>query len=148
MNTHISQPRNRNTTVTKSVPSSAKLLRDACLRGGIALVIMGGITLSMVGNNPAATIQSMIASTIISVAVAAATVIYDIPGWSLKKQSIVHTLAMFVTVYPAIFLGGWAPLTFQGALMALGIFAMCGLVLWSIGAAVFIYIINPRQKKG
>lgn len=64
------------------------LVKKAILRGGIPFVIMTGISISMKykGMDPYQ-VKSTFLTDLIITAVAAASVLYEIEGWSLKKQS-------------------------------------------------------------
>lgn len=116
-----------------------KVFLKALIRGAIPFVIMTGISLIMnYQRMDAFQVKSTFMAGLIITAVAAASVIYDIDNWSLKKQSLVHLLAMAATVLPCLLLSGWFPLkTISDYLKVLGIFLFGGMVLW--GAAYFIF---------
>jgi len=121
-----------------------RLIINAIIRGGITFVIMTGIAISMKykGMDPYQ-VKSTFIACLISTAVAAATVIYEIEGWSLTKQSIVHFFIMLMTVFPCLIVSGWFPLkTPLDYLKLLGIFMLVGLVLWSIFYVIFSKIVK------
>lgn len=64
--------------------------------------------------------------------------LYEVVGWSLLKQSIIHFIAMMVIVFPILLLSGWYPLNNAADYLKLiGIFLLFGLVFWSVGYLVF-----------
>lgn len=82
------------------------LVMRALLRGGIPLIIMGGIALLLYFQGKYSDSKGTFIASLIAFFVGAATVIYDIAHWSLTKQSIVHFLIMLVTIYPILLLSG------------------------------------------
>lgn len=121
-----------------------RLIINALIRGGITFVIMTGIAISMKYKEmDPYQVKSTFIAGLISTAVAAATVIYEIEGWYLTKQSIVHFFIMLITVFPCLIVSGWFPLkTPLDYLKLLGIFMLVGLVLWSIFYVIFSKIVK------
>jgi uncharacterized membrane protein len=79
--------------------------------------------------------------------VAGFSVIYEVEKWSLLKQSIVHFACMVVTVLPCLFFSGWFRTeTMADYLKIIGVFLLCGVVLWTICYVVFGKIINKGGK--
>ncbi|MDY2960391.1 MAG: DUF3021 domain-containing protein [Hornefia sp.] len=120
------------------------LVKKAILRGGLPFIIMTGISISMKykGMDPYQ-VKSTFLTGLIITAVAAASVLYEIEGWSLKKQSIVHFLLMLVTVFPCLMVSGWFPLnTPLDFIKLIGIFLLVGLVLWSLFYVLFSKVIK------
>src|SRR5690625_7746714 len=76
------------------------LITKALLRGGIPLIIMGGIALLLYFQGKYADAKGTFIASLIAFFVGAATVMYNIDHWSFAKQSIVHFLIMLVTIYP------------------------------------------------
>lgn len=109
------------------------LIIKSILRGGIPFIIMQGIALLLYYQGQYKDAKSTFFSGLIAFIIGAATVIYNIDPWSLTKQSIVHFLIMLATIYPILLFSGWfAVSTFLDALKIFVIFALTGLVLWSI----------------
>ena len=122
-----------------------KYVKAAVLRGGIVLVIMMGITLGMRHQQlDAFQVRSTFISGLIMAVVAASSVLYEVDGWSLRKQSLAHFVAMLCTVYPLLLCSGWfAVHGLLDAVKVLGVFLLAGAVLWSLLYAVF----SRKQKK-
>lgn len=117
----------------------------AVLRAGIPLVIMTAIGVALLFQDKAADGRATLAVGVIVAAVAGASVIYDIAGWSLRKQSLVHLALMFVTVLPALLLSGWFPLDSAGDYVAvIGAFIAGGAILWALRYLVFGRLV-PRM---
>lgn len=116
-----------------------KVLLKAFIRGVIPFVIMTGISLMMKYQRmDAFQVKSTFMAGLIVTAVAAASVIYEIDKWSLKKQSLVHILVMAATVLPCLLLSGWFPLkTISDYLKVLGIFLFAGMILWGAAYCIF-----------
>ena len=114
-------------------------LKSAVIRGAIPLAIMSTISLIMRWQGEDADqVRSTFIVGLIITAVAAATVIYDIEGWSLRKQSVVHLAIMAVTVLPLLLLSGWFSLNSSTDYFGVvGIFLLVGLVTWSVIAFIF-----------
>lgn len=116
-----------------------KKISKAFIRGIIPLTLMTTISLIMKaqGFDPYETKSCFIVG-IISAAVSAATVIYEIEQWSLIKQTIVHFLTMLVTVFPCLLISGWFSLyTTFDYLKVFGFFVLVGLFLWTISYFIF-----------
>ena len=124
------------------------MLRSAVFRGGIPLIIMSGISffLAQEGKQPAQVRGTFITGLIITT-VAAASVIYDIKSWSLRKQLLAHFLLMVFTVLPLLYVSGWFPLqSGLDYLFVFGIFSLVGLVLVSVFLLYFLVIDNFFKK--
>lgn len=123
-----------------------KLIKKSFIRGIIPFAIMSGISLIMkLQNFDAAQVKStFIAGLIVSI-IAAASIIYDIEAWSLKKQSLVHIILMLLTIFPLLLISGWFPINNVADFFKfLGIYALNGLVLWSVGYLVFGKLFNKK----
>lgn len=108
------------------------LVTRALLRGGIPLIIMGGIALLYFSGKYSDAKGTFIAS-LIAFFVGAATVIYNIDQWSLTKQSIVHFLIMLVIIYPILLLSGWFTISsVSDAFKILLFFVLVGVVIWLV----------------
>ena len=111
------------------------LILQALKRGLIPLLVMTVLSIIMglqsVDEN---NIKGTLITGIIVSIIAAASVIYEIKSWSLKKQSIIHFLVMVFTVYPLLLISGWyklsSPLDYVGVF---GSFLCCGIVFWLLG---------------
>lgn len=113
-------------------------LIQAFIRGIGPLIVMSLISLLMKNQGKAPQeVKGVFVAGLIMTVVAAASVLYEIEGWSFKKQLIVHHLAMLVTVYPLLLVSGWFKVeNWLDALIVLGIFLLIGL---AIIAGFFIY---------
>lgn len=80
---------------------------QALLRGGIPLIIMGGIALLLYFQGKYTDAKGTFIASLIAFFVSAATVIYSIDHWSFTKQSVIHFFIMLLTVYPILLLSGW-----------------------------------------
>ncbi|WP_051353742.1 DUF3021 family protein [Atopobium fossor] len=121
-----------------------KVIKNGFFRGLITLGIMGCITYF----SEATQQQSLMSATIISTAIAAASIIYDYDVWSVKKKIIVHTIMMLFTVYPALVISGWFDTShWTGYLIILGSFAACGCTFASIGYVISRYILKNVPVK-
>ncbi len=117
----------------------------AVLRAGIPLVIMTAIGVALLIQDKAADGRSTIAVGVIVAAVVGASVTYDVAGWSLRKQSLVHFAIMLVTVLPALLLSGWFPLDSAWDYVAvIAAFIAGGAILWALGYLVFGRLV-PRM---
>lgn len=116
-----------------------KVISKALIRGAIPLAIMTGISLIMNHQGmDSFQVRSTFVVGLIVAAVAAASVIYDMDHWSLKKRSLIHFLAMTTTVLPCLLLSGWFQLNaLSDYLVVLGIFLLAGAVLWGVGYFIF-----------
>ncbi|NLX82409.1 MAG: DUF3021 domain-containing protein [Clostridiales bacterium] len=119
-------------------------MKNALIRGIIPLLIMSGISFIMKKQGmDAEQVNSTFIAGLIFTAVAAATVVYEVDAWTLKKQSLIHFGIMLVTVYPCLLVSGWFPVHgVVNALKVLGIFLLVGFVLWTIA-----YFIATRLQK-
>ncbi|WP_414050716.1 DUF3021 family protein [Macrococcus animalis] len=127
-----------------------KLVIQGLIRGGIVLVCMGiSLYFSMQSGDEKQT-QSILAATIISVALAAFSVIYDYDVWTVKKKIIAHTICMLFTVYPTLIISGWFDTSQpSGYLTALLSFVIFGVIGASIGYLVSKYVLKnvPEHHK-
>lgn len=120
------------------------LILQALKRGliplGIIIILSIIMVLQSVDKN---NIKGTLITGIIVSIIAAASVIYEIKTWSLKKQSIIHFLVMLFTVYPLLLVSGWyklsSPLDYVGAF---GSFLCFGIVFWLLGYIIFRKIIK------
>ena len=115
-----------------------KYLMQAFIRGIGPLIVMTAISLLMKNQGKAPQeVKGVFVAGLIMTVVAAASVLYEIEGWSFTKQLIVHHLAMLVTVYPILLVSGWFRVkTWLDALIVLGIFYLVGL---AIIASFYLY---------
>ena len=106
-------------------------LIQAFIRGIGPLIVMSAISLLMKNQGKAPQeVKGVFVAGLIMTVVAAASVLYEIEGWSFKKQLIVHHLAMLVTVYPLLLVSGWFRVkTWVDALIVLGIFYLVGMAI-------------------
>ena len=118
------------------------------LAAGIPLVVMTGIGIALLTQGNAADGRSTLAVGVIASAVSGGAFIYQVPGWSLTKQSVIHFLLMLVTVLPALLLSGWFPLRGIGDVcIVIGVFLAAGAVLWGAMYLIFTKIVNPRAAR-
>ncbi|WP_027963761.1 DUF3021 family protein [Halalkalibacillus halophilus] len=109
------------------------LITQALLRGGIPLVIMGGIALILYFQGRFYDAKGTFVASLIAFFVGAATVIYNIDHWSFTKQSGVHFLIMLITVYPILLLSGWFEISsILDAFKIFLLFVSVGVVLWIV----------------
>ena len=79
---------------------------------------------------------------------AAGSLLYQVGGWSLTRQSVMHFAIMVVTVLPALLLSGWFPTdTAGGVLAVVGIFLATGLVLWTTLFLVMTAVERGRARR-
>ncbi|MFD2341246.1 DUF3021 domain-containing protein [Clavibacter tessellarius] len=115
-----------------SAPRNPRLLLRAVLLGGIPLAVMSAIGAYLLLDGRTADGRSTLAVGVIVAATAAGSLLYQVPGCSLPRQSVAHFALMLVTVLPALLLSGWFPVdTAGGVLTVVGIFLAAGLVLWT-----------------
>lgn len=112
---------------------------SAIIRGGIPFAIMsilsGIMKLQHIDNY---SVQSTFLTGLIITAVAATSVIYDVKGWSLTKQSLIHFLIMLITVYPCLVLSNWFPnKTIIDLAKIFALFLVVGIVLWTVSYILF-----------
>lgn len=76
----------------------------------------------------------------------AASVIYELDAWSLRRQTAVHFAVMAVTVFPARVLSGWFRTQTVGGFATIGgYFVAVGLISWFLAYLVFGLLV-PRLK--
>ncbi|WP_439818722.1 DUF3021 family protein [Weissella paramesenteroides] len=115
-----------------------KLLLSGIMRGGIPFIILGSIAFMLSTQNKFQEAKGTFCMALILLFVGVTTVIYEIDQWSFAKQSLIHFLLMFITVYPVLLLSGWFPLNnLKDALLIFLYFAFVGLLIWSVLAVVF-----------
>ena len=121
-------------TQPSAYPSFRKILPfivSAC----ITLVVMSGISLAIPDETQA---RSTFVVGIIAFFVTIAMPIYDINAWSLAKRTMVHLLAMIVTILPCLAYSGWFDVsTTSGVMLMLISFVGFGLISWIIGFAAY-----------
>jgi chromate transport protein ChrA len=79
---------------------------------------------------------ALVTGLIVAITIAAIP-IYDIDRWSLAKRSVVHFLAMLVTVFPLLLISEWFSVP-----VSILVFLLFGVAGWTIG-----YIVNRVQEK-
>jgi hypothetical protein len=120
----------------------------AALLGGIPLVVMSAIGAYLLADGQTADGRSTLAVGVIVAAVSAGSVLYQVDGWSLTRQSVTHFALMLVTVLPALLLSGWFPTdTAGGVLAVVGIFLAAGLVLWTTMNLVMTAVARRRTAR-
>jgi hypothetical protein len=120
----------------------------AALLGGIPLVVMTAIGAYLLHAGQTADGRSTLAVGVIVAATAAGSLLYQVPGWSLPRQSVTHFVLMLVTVLPALLLSGWFPVdTAGGVLAVVGIFIAAGLVLWTTLYLVMTAVERRRDAR-
>ena|SRR5699024_2456551 len=109
------------------------LIIKALLRGGIPLIIMGGIALILHFQGKYTDAKGTFIASLIAFFVSAATVIYNIDHWSFTKQSVIHFFIMLLTVYPILLLSGWFTITsIFDAFKVLLLFISVGIAIWLV----------------
>ena len=118
-----------------------KHVRNALIRSSIPFGVTLIIALWM--NSQRMDIRSVIFGGLIGMILAASSVIYDMDGWSVKKQSVIHFITMAITLLPCLIFSGWYTLkTFTDLMVLLGSFLLSGLALW-----LFFYFLFTRVIK-
>lgn len=126
-----------------------KLWGKAALRGGIPLVLMSGIAARLAALDQTSDARGTLTVGVIVASVMAASVIYDVEAWTLRRQTVIHFLVMAVTVFPALCLSGWFPAqTATDILVIGGYFLVIGLVAWVLAYCVFGIVVPRLQKRG
>ena len=74
----------------------------ALLAAGIPLVVMTAIGVLLISQGDHANGRSTIAVGVIATAVSGSARVYQVPTWSLRRQSLTHLGIMIVTVLPAL----------------------------------------------
>jgi hypothetical protein len=121
----------------------------AALLAGIPLLIMTAIGIALLAQGKTSDGRSTLAVGVITAAVAGASVIYQVGGWSLRKQSLVHFAIMLGTVLPALLFSGWFALdSAWGYAGVLAAFLSAGLVLWGVFYVIFAKIVPRRSSNG
>ena len=92
--------------------------------------------------------KQLVAVTVISTAVSGFSTIYDYDIWSVKKKIFIHTVCMFIVVYPALIYSGWFDISnIYGYIYAFISFACFGILFASIGYIISKYILKNVPKK-
>lgn len=126
--------------------SNMRLPFKAVLLAGIPLVIMTAIGLYLLGQGKTDDGRSTVAAGVIVAALCGASVIYQVERWSLKKQLLIHFIAMAATVLPALLLSGWFQLdSVGGYLLVIGAFLGAGALLFGFFTFVFTVLV-PTQR--
>ena len=112
---------------------------SAVIRGAIPFIIMsifsGIMKLQLIDDY---SVTSTFITGLIITAVATTSVIYDVKGWSLINQSLVHFLIMLITVYPCLVFSNWFPnKTIIDLVKIFGLFLLVGIVLWTLSYILF-----------
>ncbi len=123
-----------------------KTWAKAALLGGTPFVVMSWGAARLSAQDETSDARSMLAAAVIVGSVMAASTIYDLDSWSLKRQTAAHFTVMAFTVLPALCLSGWFPTqSFFDYVVIAGYFVVTGLVIWSL-----VYLIRgvllPRIK--
>ncbi|MBW9213029.1 MULTISPECIES: DUF3021 family protein [Terrabacteria group] len=120
------------------------LIKKAIIRGIIPLIIMTTLSIIMKYQGiDVFQVKGTFLVGIIATSIAAASVIYEIEKWSLLKQSIVHFIIMFLTVFPCLLISGWYELNSAlDYLKVFGMFLLVGIVLWSVAYFIFGKILD------
>ncbi|WP_052129237.1 DUF3021 domain-containing protein [Clavibacter michiganensis] len=134
--------------VAPSAPRRPRLLLRAALLGGIPLVVMSAIGASLLAGGQTSDGRSTLAVGVIVAATAAGSLLYQVPGWGLPRQSVAHFALMLVTVLPALLLSGWFPVDTPGGVLAVvGIFLATGLALWTTLYLVMTAVERSRARR-
>lgn len=121
-----------------------RLAIRAALLAGIPLVVMSAIGVGLLMEGRAAEGRGTLVTGVIVAAVAGGSVLYQIAGWSLLWQSLVHFGVMCMTVLPALLASGWFPLENPvDHCIVIGEFLLTGAVLWGVLAGIFGVLV-PR----
>lgn len=104
-------------------------------RGGLPLVLMWAVAFGMKKQGKdAKQIRGVFFVGFIWGIVGAATLIYEIPSWSIWLQIAVHFILMLVTVYPLLLLSGWFKVqTIQDYFKVFLVFLAFGVVFAFLG---------------
>ncbi|WP_026366247.1 DUF3021 family protein [Salinicoccus albus] len=119
---------------------------QALIRGLIPLAIMGTLSVFLYFDDQIYTAGGTFITGMIITVVCAATVIYDVDRWGLRKQTLVHFLIMLVTVYPLLIISGWfSTSSVTDYLLIFLLFICTGVIIWSavLGA---IKIVTHKKK--
>ncbi|HLR15582.1 MAG TPA: DUF3021 family protein [Bacillota bacterium] len=96
-------------------------------------MIMSGIALSLYFQGKYSDAKGTFMASLIAFFVGAATVIYNIDHWSFTKQSGIHFLMMFITVYPILLFSGWFAISsVLDACKVFLVFVAVGIVIWLV----------------
>ena len=124
-----------------------KTWAKAALLGGTPFVVMSWGAARLSAQDETSDARSMLAAAVIVGSVMAASTIYDLDSWSLKRQTAAHFTVMAFTVLPALCLSGWFPTqSFWDYVVIAGSFLGVGLSIWSL-----VYLVRgvlvPRIKE-
>lgn len=122
-----------------------KKYRPYLISALITLCIMFGISFAI--PDPAEARSTWVVGAIVA-CVTLAIPIYDINSWSLTKRTLVHFLAMVVTIIPLLMLSGWYDWrTSAGLLLMVGSFLAFGVVGFTVGYTIN-WLIEHKNSKG
>ncbi|QGH33332.1 DUF3021 family protein [Gracilibacillus salitolerans] len=71
-----------------------------------------------------------LASMLIGIFYSFASIIFEREGWSLLKQTVVHSTSTFMVLFPIIILAGWLPFDPLSLLIGLVIFLISYSIMW------------------
>lgn len=109
------------------------------LRGGIPFVIMFAISRLLRHKQNFKKAKDVLTVGLIWLFVGMASLIYEIPNWSITRMIIVHFIVMLLTVYPCLLFSGWFRFTnVRDAFKILMIFLAIGAVI-VLGFGVYYY---------
>ena len=113
-------------------------IKKGLTRAAIPFVIMTVMALSLfMFENDLETARSTFIAGLIVASVAGFSVIYDVMGWSLRKQSAVHFVSMLVSVFPCLLVSGWFETgSVPDILQIFLYFLIVGLIIWGVLYAV------------
>ncbi|SJM60736.1 hypothetical protein FM101_06445 [Arthrobacter rhombi] len=112
-------------------------------------MIMSGIAARLAALDKTSDARGTLTAGVIVASIMAASVIYDVEAWSLRRQTVVHFLAMALTVFPALCLSGWFPAQTAADILVIGgYFLIVGLVAWVLAYCVFGIVVPRLQKRG
>lgn len=69
---------------------------------------------------------------VLGAACAGGSCVWEMPDWSLLKQTIVHFLILTTSMFPIAWFTWWMPHTVAGALLYIGIFVALYLIIFAI----------------
>lgn len=130
--------------------TKAYYIKQALLRGGLVLLFMGMGSYFAYRSGDMKLFRTLLAVTIMASSMAAFNVMYEYDIWSVKKKIFLHTIAMFITVYPALLISGWFDTSqVSGYLIALLSFISFGILFASVAFLVSKFILKnvPEEPK-
>lgn len=124
----------RTLTCNQCYNKSMKQARPFLISAAITALVM--VVLSFFIDDDMQAKSALVTGLIVAITIAAIP-IYDIDRWSLAKRSVVHFLAMLVTVFPLLLISEWFSVP-----VSILVFLLFGVAGWTIG-----YIVNRVQEK-